>query len=258
MNGTKEHTFRKSIRHAVLRCLEKSDNIFAFLGDFDSQGIEDVDLEHKHSLCEKCQYGAIDCISGLSREGAAAPATHLDVMALPLPRQFDEDGWATWQDCRVLRPTLAQREQRARAFHAVKIVLLENDNLQIDTEYENGVYEAGSVKKGTQLPWSDCDIVLFITDFRHDQDFLRRRLDAVMGSLRASFTDGRIGPITYHSHSRSFEIRGFSDVNPELIKFDILLGSRLTPPDFISWNANVRYLRSFCIQVKIKILSNVS
>lgn len=242
--------------------MEKSDNIFAFLGDFDSQGIEDVDLEHKHSLCEKCHYGAVDCITGISLEGTAALSAHLDEMQLgrlPLPRQFDEDGWVSWQDCRNLRPTRAQRDQRARAFHAIEISLLENDDLHIDTEYEDGVYEAGSVKKGTQLPWSDCDIVLLIRDFRPDQGFLTSRLDAVMGSLRASFTDGRMGPITFNNHSRSFKIRGFSVNEDEAIKFDVLLGSRLTPPDFIPWNVNVRCLVSFFnFQLIVRSLSNVS
>jgi len=52
---------RQVVLRGLLRCLEKSDGIFAFLG---GSGSDDANLEHRHDLCEKCNYGAVNCMSG--------------------------------------------------------------------------------------------------------------------------------------------------------------------------------------------------
>jgi len=146
----------------------------------------------------------------------------------------------------ALLPTLLQRQARAVALHEVKTSLVANRDLRVDTQYKQGVYEAGSLKKGTQLPVSDIDVVLFVTDFRADQDYITRRLNDVTTCLRASFRE-RMGPIINPNarFSRVFAIQTQSNEIQYSIKFDILLGSQLdSPGTFIPWS---RWVRSYSV-----------
>jgi len=244
--GIKENMLRQAVLRGVLRCLEKSDGIFAFLG---GSGSDNANLEHKHELCEKCDYGAVNCISGetLGSLLDGLHITHVPAIATcPLPTHFINDGWTSWRDSTRLLPTLLQRQARAVALHEVKTSLVANRDLRVDTQYKQGVYEAGSLKKGTQLPVSDIDVVLFVTDFRADQDYITRRLNDVTTCLRASFRE-RMGPILNHNRrfSRTFAIQTQANEIQYSIKFDILLGSQLdSPGSFIPWS---RWVRSYSV-----------
>ena len=238
-----EKNLRITIRRAVLRCLEKSDGIFAYVGHASSD-VED--LQHKRLLCEKCLYGCVDCLTG-DRIGDAGdmqgapqdPARRTDTAEIP--RLFLNDGWRSWQSVRRLYPTWSQREVRAEVFHRLKIALCGHPHMHIDVNYLEGVYEAGSMKKGTQLPWSDFDVVLFVTDFRPCVDFFRQRFNIVTLCLQAEF-GAQFQNTATHRFSRGVQIEGRDGSS---IKFDILLGSRIATPNiFIRWGPRQRQARS--------------
>jgi len=236
--SSKSDIVLRAFRLAALNCLERSDNISCSIRQ---GGAHDVNDQHHYRLCEKCQYGLIDCITGLalSDEDRSRDTRSSRVQGLQLPDQFRREGSTSWADYqhRIFRPTLNQREARARTFHAVKVALLGTQDLHIDVHYEQGVYESGSMKKGTQVPWSDIDVVLFVTDFRPDEGFCRRRLDLVVTCLQDAFqqriqvTPAGVGG-RMPRFSRSVKIRARDDDEP--IKFDMLLGGKLDAPrDFI-------------------------
>jgi len=142
-------------------------------------------------------------------------------------------------------PCFSARHEQLRCTR-VKTFLVANPDLRVDTQYKQGVYEAGSLKKGTQFPVSVIDDVLFVKDFRPDQDYLTRRLNDVMTCLRASFRE-RMGPIINPNRrfSRTFAIQTQANENQYSIKFDILLGSQLdSPGSFIPWP---RWVRSYSV-----------
>ena len=240
-----EKSLRIKIGHAVLRCLEKSDGIFAYVGHASSD-LED--LQHKRLLCEKCLYGCVDCLTGDrigDMQGAPLEGperrTQSALDTAEIPHLFLNDGWRSWQDVRRLYATRSQREVRARVFHRLKIALRRHPHMHIDVSYLEGVYEAGSIKKATQLPWSDLDIVLFVTDFEPDLDFFRRRFDIVTLCLEAEF-GAQFQNTATHRFSRRVLIEGQDGSS---IKIDILLGSRVaTPKSFIHWRRDQRQARS--------------
>ena len=113
--------------------------------------------------------------------------------------------------------------------------------MRLQSDDAQGVYEAGSMKKGTQLPWSDFDVVLFVTDFRPEVQFFMQRFQVVISCLREEFGGQMINVVEAKRFCRSFEIiEGL-----QTIKFDILLGYRPTwPRDFISWDRDTRQAMS--------------
>ena len=238
IGASKEEHLLRAFRVGVLRCLERTDGLWGFSGP-PSQGREDE--EHKAELCEKCKYGKTRCFNSKweerTEESIKTANTPVEHDALPeiFSNSWGEDkpeALDTWSDvAKALRVPLRIRMTRAKAFHLVKTELLKHiDELKIEKDCHGGVYEAGSFKKATQLPFSDIDIVVFVKDFH--EGIYTERLKEMVTILKTHFGEDMF-VAGEQKYSRSFELKcGFakSDTPPRddgIIKFDLLLGGNL-------------------------------
>jgi hypothetical protein len=111
--------------------LGKTDGIFAFVGDLESTR---EDQNHKNFLCEKCNYGRSDCLTGslvrpeqaIGRDYPSLAEFEPDLDSDEPVLQFVDDGWKSWRDVVRLYPSRDQRETRAQVFHRLKTTLCEN------------------------------------------------------------------------------------------------------------------------------------
>ena len=271
MVATKGDCLRRAVRHAINKCLERTYDLEA---DFRNPERNRPQQQHQHLLCEKCEWGKIDCTTGNSLTQFEEPHQSRNSELKPLPREFEEYDWKDWDDLATrLYPSEKVRVYVNKAWHAVASVLkTHHEALKIDLKRHKGIFEGGSRQKGTQLPWSDYDLVIFVKDFPRvvDPKFFKRRFRLILKYLEEACQPGNpFGLVSFqiressleNRYSRTFDIELDSVSAPHIrkVKFDVLLGGPMdSPTEFLNLKDDVIFHPSVAFKVELSPLDSLS